>query len=49
MVANGKGELLPNETILSDDTLDKLERLNCLKEKDAITDQEFNELKAKLM
>ncbi|OTQ34256.1 helix-turn-helix domain-containing protein [Gilliamella apis] len=52
-LANGEGELLPNEktkeAVLTDETLEKLERLANLKEKGAITDQEFNELKAKLI
>ncbi|OCG78783.1 hypothetical protein A9G42_01880 [Gilliamella sp. Nev6-6] len=51
-LANGQGEFLPNEkpkeVVLTDETLEKLERLANLKEKGAITDQEFNELKAKL-
>ncbi|NUF27036.1 helix-turn-helix domain-containing protein [Gilliamella sp. ESL0254] len=52
-LANGEGEFLPNEkskeAVLTDETLEKLERLANLKEKGAITDQEFNELKAKLI
>jgi hypothetical protein len=52
-LANGQGEFLPNEktkeVVLTDETLEKLERLANLKEKGAITDQEFNELKAKLI
>ncbi|OCG19156.1 hypothetical protein A9G23_09440 [Gilliamella sp. App4-10] len=52
-LANGEGEFLsnekPKETVLTDETLEKLERLANLKEKGAITDQEFNELKAKLI
>ncbi len=39
----------PRETVLSDETLEKLERLATLKEKGAITEQEFNELKSKLI
>jgi hypothetical protein len=53
-LANGEGEFLPTEkqpkeTILSDDTLEKLERLAALKKEGAITEQEFNALKAKLI
>ncbi|KFA59074.1 hypothetical protein GAPWKB11_0963 [Gilliamella apicola] len=52
-LVNGEGEFLPNEkpkeVVLTDETLEKLERLANLKEKGAITDQEFNELKAKLI
>jgi len=53
-LVTGEGEFSPNEptpkeTVLSDDTLEKLERLATLKEKGAITDQEFNELKGKLI
>jgi phage repressor protein C with HTH and peptisase S24 domain len=53
-LATGEGEFLPNEqqpkeTVLSDDTLEKLERLAVLKEKGAINDQEFNDLKGKLI
>ncbi|MCO6557705.1 MAG: helix-turn-helix domain-containing protein [Gilliamella sp.] len=53
-LVNGEGELLPTEkqpkeTILSDDTLEKLERLAALKKEGAITEQEFNALKAKLI
>ncbi|OCG39341.1 hypothetical protein A9G28_09780 [Gilliamella sp. Fer1-1] len=52
-LANGQGEFLPNEkpkeAVLTDEMLEKLERLANLKEKGAITDQEFNELKAKLI
>lgn len=39
----------PKEAVLSDETLEKLERLASLKEKGAITEQEFNELKGKLI
>lgn len=52
-LANGEGEFLPNEkpkeAVLTDETLEKLERLANLKEKGAITDEEFNVLKAKLI
>lgn len=53
-LVTGEGEFLPNEptpkeTVLSDETLEKLERLGTLKEKGVITDQEFNELKRKLI
>lgn len=53
-LATGEGEFSPNEpnqkeTVLSDETLEKLERLGTLKEKGVITDQEFNDLKAKLI
>ena len=53
-LATGEGEFSPNEptpkeTVLSDETLEKLERLATLKEKGAITEQEFNDLKSKLI
>jgi hypothetical protein len=53
-LANGDGEFLPSEpkqkeTVLTDEIIEKLERLGSLKEKGLITDQEFNELKAKLI
>ena len=52
-LVTGEGELTqneqPKETVLSDETLEKLERLGTLKEKGVITDQEFNELKGKLI
>lgn len=52
-LAMGEGEFLsntqPKETVLSGDTLEKLERLSALRKEGAITDQEFNELKAKLI
>lgn len=53
-LVTGEGEFSPNEptpkeTVLSDETLEKLERLATLKEKGAITEQEFNDLKAKLI
>ena len=52
-LVTGEGELTqneqPKETVLSDETLEKLERLGTLKEKGVITDQEFNALKSKLI
>lgn len=52
-LVTGEGEFSakeqPKETFLSDETLEKLERLATLKEKGAITEQEFNELKGKLI
>ena len=53
-LATGEGEFslsepTPKETVLSDETLEKLERLGTLKEKGVITDQEFNALKSKLI
>lgn len=52
-LATGEGEFAPQtvakEVIISDETLEKLERLASLKEKGAITEQEFNDLKAKLI
>lgn len=51
-LATGEGEFLsnePKETVLSDETLEKLERLGTLKEKGVITEQKFNELKSKLV
>ena len=52
-LVTGEGELTqneqPKETVLSDETLEKLERLGTLKEKGVITDQEFNDLKSKLI
>lgn len=42
-------EQLHKEAVLSDETLEKLERLGTLKEKVVITEQEFNELKGKLI
>ncbi|WP_392565167.1 helix-turn-helix transcriptional regulator [Utexia brackfieldae] len=51
-LATGEGDFPPNkpkETVLSDDTLEKLERLAVLKEKGVITEQELIELKAKLI
>lgn len=53
-LVTGEGEFSPNEpipkeTVLSDETLEKLERLASLKEKGVITEQELSELKAKLI
>ena len=52
-LVTGEGEFTqneqPKETVLSDETLEKLERLATLKEKGAITEQEFNDLKSKLI
>lgn len=53
-LATGEGELSPNEptpkeTVLSNETLEKLERLAVLKEKGVITEQELTELKSKLI
>lgn len=52
-LATGQGEFLPNEkpkeVVLTDETLEKLERLAVLKKEGAITEQEFNALKAKLI
>lgn len=52
-LANGEGEFLsnekPKEAVLTDETLEKLEKLGSLKERGLITDQEFKELKAKLI
>lgn len=51
-LATGEGEFSPSEpkeTVLSNETLEKLERLAILKEKGVITEQELSELKAKLI
>lgn len=53
-LATGEGvfsskEQPPKEAILSDETLEKLERLAALRKDGAITEQEFNELKGKLI
>ena len=52
-LATGEGEFTPQievkEAVILEETLEKLERLATLKEKGAITEQEFNELKGKLI
>lgn len=53
-LATGNGEFStkeqqPKEAVLSDETLEKLERLAALRKEGAITEQEFNELKGKLI
>lgn len=52
-LATGEGEFAPQievkEAIISDETLAKLERLAALRKDGAITEQEFNDLKAKLI
>ncbi|OTQ71606.1 hypothetical protein B6D17_04270 [Gilliamella apis] len=52
-LATGEGQFNPaeqsKETVISDETLVKLERLATLKDKGAITEQEFSELKAQLI
>ena len=52
-LATGEGQFKPaeqsKEAVISDETLVKLERLASLKDKGAITEQEFSELKGQLI
>ena len=52
-LVTGEGEFTqneqPKETVLSDETLAKLERLAALKKDGIISEEELNELKAKLI
>ncbi|PXZ00428.1 helix-turn-helix domain-containing protein [Gilliamella apicola] len=52
-LATGEGQFKPveqsKEAVISDETLVKLERLANLKDKGAITEQEFSELKGQLI